>query len=167
MSPGTMSLARTFWTPSLSERITLPISGSYSLRASIADSALRSWNQIHKWNQSQTHKKSWAKILVKNCKKNRQIEGRSALLSKNVNKSWRFFFVFWHFWGFFNTVSLQKSNLYIAWVGVSFVAKRKILQPQSSRWNFNNSAVRSRMSCRSSLSFLCYDAKMLSRMKLC
>ena len=39
-----MSFARSFCTPSLSARITLPISGSYSLRASIADSALRSWN---------------------------------------------------------------------------------------------------------------------------
>ena len=44
ISPGTISLARIFCTPSLSARITLPISGSYSLRASMADSALRSWN---------------------------------------------------------------------------------------------------------------------------
>merc|ERR1719403_503555 len=42
MSPGTMSLARIFCTPSLSERTTLPISGSYSFKASIASSALRS-----------------------------------------------------------------------------------------------------------------------------
>jgi len=41
-SPGTISFARTFWMPDLSWRTTLPISGSYSLRASMADSALRS-----------------------------------------------------------------------------------------------------------------------------
>lgn len=42
MSPGTMSLARILCTPLRSERITLPISGSYSFRASMALSALRS-----------------------------------------------------------------------------------------------------------------------------
>lgn len=42
MSPGTISLARILWTPDLSPRTTLPISGSYSLSASIADSAFRS-----------------------------------------------------------------------------------------------------------------------------
>lgn len=45
ISPGTISLARTFCTPDLSPRITLPISGSYSLRASMADSAFLSWKQ--------------------------------------------------------------------------------------------------------------------------
>ena len=43
MSPGTISLARIFCTPSLSERTTFPISGSYSFNASIASSALRSY----------------------------------------------------------------------------------------------------------------------------
>ena len=42
MSPGTMSRARMRCTPLRSVRITLPISGSYSLRASMALSALRS-----------------------------------------------------------------------------------------------------------------------------
>lgn len=42
MSPGTMSRAWILWTPLRSERITLPISGSYSFRASMALSALRS-----------------------------------------------------------------------------------------------------------------------------
>lgn len=42
MSPGTMSRARILCTPVRSERITLPISGSYSFRASMALSALRS-----------------------------------------------------------------------------------------------------------------------------
>jgi len=42
ISPGTISLARILWTPDLSPRTTLPISGSYSLSASIADSAFRS-----------------------------------------------------------------------------------------------------------------------------
>ena len=116
------------------------------------------------WNEVKLEKSlKIAEIFV--LEKIRQIEGRSALLSKNVNKLWQIFLSFkiWDIFGDFSTL----CNLYIAWVGVSFVAKRKILQPQSSRWNFNNSAVRSRMSCRSSLSFLCYDAKMLSRMKLC
>ena len=43
MSPGTMSRALTLWTLFLSCRYTLPISGSYSFRASMAFSALRSW----------------------------------------------------------------------------------------------------------------------------
>lgn len=42
-SPGTISLARIFWTPDLSALITLPISGSYSFSASMADSAFRSY----------------------------------------------------------------------------------------------------------------------------
>uniref|UniRef100_A0A6B0V2Y3 Putative secreted protein n=1 Tax=Ixodes ricinus TaxID=34613 RepID=A0A6B0V2Y3_IXORI len=41
-SPGTISLARIFCTPCLLARSTLPISGSYSFRASMALSALRS-----------------------------------------------------------------------------------------------------------------------------
>lgn len=43
MSPGTMSRARTLWTLFLSCRYTFPISGSYSFSASMAFSALRSW----------------------------------------------------------------------------------------------------------------------------
>lgn len=43
MSPGTMSRARILCTPGRSKRITLPISGSYSFRASMALSALRSY----------------------------------------------------------------------------------------------------------------------------
>ena len=42
MSPGTMSTALIFWTPSLSDLTTLPVSGSYSFKASIADSAFLS-----------------------------------------------------------------------------------------------------------------------------
>lgn len=42
MSPGTMSLALILWTLFLSWRYTFPISGSYSLRASMAFSAFRS-----------------------------------------------------------------------------------------------------------------------------
>ena len=42
MSPGTISTALIFWTPSLSDLITLPVSGSYSFKASIADSAFLS-----------------------------------------------------------------------------------------------------------------------------
>lgn len=42
MSPGTMSRARILCTPLRSERTTLPMSGSYSFKASIALSALRS-----------------------------------------------------------------------------------------------------------------------------
>ncbi len=45
MSPGTSWLARMFCTPFLSARMTLPISGSYSFRASIASSALRSYGE--------------------------------------------------------------------------------------------------------------------------
>lgn len=43
MSPGTMSRALTLWTLFLSCLYTLPISGSYSFKASMAFSALRSW----------------------------------------------------------------------------------------------------------------------------
>lgn len=43
MSPGTMSLALILWTLFRSCRYTLPISGSYSLRASIAFSAFLSY----------------------------------------------------------------------------------------------------------------------------
>lgn len=43
MSPGTMSLALILWTLFLSWRYTFPISGSYSLSASMAFSAFRSW----------------------------------------------------------------------------------------------------------------------------
>ena len=46
MSPGTMSTALIFCTPSLSDLITLPVSGSYSFRASIASSAFLSCRQI-------------------------------------------------------------------------------------------------------------------------
>lgn len=42
ISPGTMSRARILWTPLLSARITFPISGSYSFKASIALSAFLS-----------------------------------------------------------------------------------------------------------------------------
>ena len=42
MSPGTISTALIFWTPSLSDRTTFPVSGSYSFKASIADSAFLS-----------------------------------------------------------------------------------------------------------------------------
>jgi hypothetical protein len=42
-SPGMISLARIFWTPDLSPLTTLPISGSYSFSASMADSAFRSY----------------------------------------------------------------------------------------------------------------------------
>lgn len=48
MSPGTMSLALILCTVFLSWRYTLPISGSYSLSASMASSALRSWRG-RKW----------------------------------------------------------------------------------------------------------------------
>ena len=42
ISPGTISTALIFWTPSLSDLTTLPVSGSYSFKASIADSAFLS-----------------------------------------------------------------------------------------------------------------------------
>lgn len=47
MSPGTMSLALILCTVFLSCRYTFPISGSYSLSASMASSALRSWREEH------------------------------------------------------------------------------------------------------------------------
>ena len=45
ISPGTISTALIFWTPSLSDLTTLPVSGSYSFKASIADSAFLSCEQ--------------------------------------------------------------------------------------------------------------------------
>ena len=45
MSPGTSSFALIGWGPSLPFRMTLAISGSYSLRASMADSAFLSWKK--------------------------------------------------------------------------------------------------------------------------
>lgn len=53
ISPGTMSRALTLWTLFLSCRYTLPISGSYSFRASMAFSALRSCRT--QWHVSFQH----------------------------------------------------------------------------------------------------------------
>lgn len=58
-SPGTISFALTFWTPDLSPRTTLPISGSYSLSASMADSAFLSCEH----NTSYRTEQNTSKIL--------------------------------------------------------------------------------------------------------
>ena len=88
-SPGTISLALTFCTPDLSDRITFAISGSYSLRASMASSAFLSCQtptmalamRISKMTKGSTNAvtvSSFSSKKAKTCvKKNKYTEGIS------------------------------------------------------------------------------------------
>lgn len=73
-SPGTKYFALIFWTPGLSVLRTLAISGSYSFKASIADSALRSCQtpiialriRISRITKGSTKAVSWSSPSSKN-----------------------------------------------------------------------------------------------------
>ena len=116
MSPGTMSTAFTFCTPSLSDLTTLPVSGSYSFNASIADSAFLS---------CQTPTQALAIKMSKMTKGSTKavIESSSSKKAKTYNK----------------VISVLFSHLFSTLTNEMIAASNKILTRRSSNCSSTSS----------------------------